>query len=502
MDWKIVAKKLLIFGLDGGTWELAAPWAEAGELPTFNRLMVGGRWGSVRSTIPPLTPPGWTTAFTGVGPGIHGVYDFFTRDKDGHNMKLIDSTSRRSPALWEIVSQAEGTVGVLGVPATYPPDRVNGWMLCRMGVPPGAEDWTSPRELSPWIRNFFPDYSHALSTDLLKQGDYEEWERHLHSFTDGYEALALKLLKERPVDTAVVVVDELDRLQHFYWHFWDKGHPAYPGRGFLEEALLRYYKRLDKFLARLLEAGSWDGVILLSDHGFGPLHTDVFLNRYLIEKGWLKLKGRLGRWTLQRRLSRGGKVKPFDWFDWKRSSVHFASVSGRALLENPDHPMDDGDRELLRGELLGLRDPENGSRVIIAAHFKDELWGPGSEGPDWVLEENGRFALRSELVGSLTAPSSQYGVRKTGSHRPEGMGLVYGRGVRPGVLAPGATLTDVAITALDFLGLPAPEDADGHSWLGNDIGVRRWKRLSQVGGAYSEEDADAVEARLRSLGYV
>lgn len=38
-------QKVLIIGLDGGTWALIEPWADGGELPTFKKLMENGSWG-------------------------------------------------------------------------------------------------------------------------------------------------------------------------------------------------------------------------------------------------------------------------------------------------------------------------------------------------------------------------------------------------------------------------------------------------------------------------
>lgn len=39
--------KVLVIGLDGATWDLIKPWAEEGKLPTFKKLMEGGRGGEL-----------------------------------------------------------------------------------------------------------------------------------------------------------------------------------------------------------------------------------------------------------------------------------------------------------------------------------------------------------------------------------------------------------------------------------------------------------------------
>jgi predicted AlkP superfamily phosphohydrolase/phosphomutase len=63
--------KVLVIGLDGATFDLLTPWMEQGELPRLRALRDGGISGELLSVIPPLSPPAWTTAATGVNPGKH-----------------------------------------------------------------------------------------------------------------------------------------------------------------------------------------------------------------------------------------------------------------------------------------------------------------------------------------------------------------------------------------------------------------------------------------------
>ena len=39
--------KLIIIGFDGATLDLIEPWARAGHLPNFARLMAEGAWGEL-----------------------------------------------------------------------------------------------------------------------------------------------------------------------------------------------------------------------------------------------------------------------------------------------------------------------------------------------------------------------------------------------------------------------------------------------------------------------
>ena len=70
---------MLVLGLDGATFDLIRPWAADGTLPNFARLLEEGAHGPLRSTVPPMTAPAWTSFATGTNPGKHGLYDWIAR---------------------------------------------------------------------------------------------------------------------------------------------------------------------------------------------------------------------------------------------------------------------------------------------------------------------------------------------------------------------------------------------------------------------------------------
>ncbi|MDQ3771827.1 MAG: alkaline phosphatase family protein, partial [Actinomycetota bacterium] len=58
--------KTLLLGLDGVTFSILNPAFEAGHMPNLKALFERGTSGVLTSTVPPYTPPGWTSIFTGV----------------------------------------------------------------------------------------------------------------------------------------------------------------------------------------------------------------------------------------------------------------------------------------------------------------------------------------------------------------------------------------------------------------------------------------------------
>ena len=125
--------RFLVIGIDGGTFDLIRPWAEAGDLPNLARLMAEGVHGPLESTLPPVTAPAWSTFATGKNPGKHGVFDFIL--PMGGRYDLVNATSIHAPTLWQIISEAGLKCGVMNVPVTYPPAPINGFVIGGMLSP-------------------------------------------------------------------------------------------------------------------------------------------------------------------------------------------------------------------------------------------------------------------------------------------------------------------------------------------------------------------------------
>ena len=94
--------KVLIIGLDGATWRVLEPWARAGRLPHLAALMARGTWGTLRSTVPALTLPAWSSLTTGRNPGAHGVFAFRRLAPDRYDSPGLASTTVSGPVLYAV----------------------------------------------------------------------------------------------------------------------------------------------------------------------------------------------------------------------------------------------------------------------------------------------------------------------------------------------------------------------------------------------------------------
>jgi predicted AlkP superfamily phosphohydrolase/phosphomutase len=171
----------------------------------------------------------------------------------------------------------------------------------------------------------------------------------------------------------------------------------------------------------------------------------------------------------------------------------------------------------LRAELLELRDPVSGGRCVREVVFGREYYHGESidNAPDLVIvgEPGYQFvgdALRINHAHDLedvNVFADEVPSGLTGLHRPEGMWILAGPGVRRGATCDAASIVDVPTTVLAMLGVAVPEDMDGRvvqEAFETPLDVRRGPSLDAGGGeaSYSDEDESAVRERLQSLGYV
>jgi predicted AlkP superfamily phosphohydrolase/phosphomutase len=88
-----------------------------------------------------------------------------------------------------------------------------------------------------------------------------------------------------------------DSAQHALWKQHDRAHPLHrPDHAARYGDLLReIFAHVDRSLAQILtQAGVDANVIVMSDHGFGPLHRTINLNNYFRAQGLLTLKSDRG----------------------------------------------------------------------------------------------------------------------------------------------------------------------------------------------------------------
>src|SRR5581483_4693112 len=164
-------RRVFVVGLDAATFDLVLPWAEAGVLPTLGRLMRDGVRAPLRSTLPALTPPGWTSAATGRNPGKHNVFNFYKGTAGGLGSTPVTLGDLRSARVWDIAAHHGRRSCVLHMPLTYPPQALPGVVISGIMTPKGAEDFVAPPALKAELAAAIPGYRLEVDASPLKRGD-------------------------------------------------------------------------------------------------------------------------------------------------------------------------------------------------------------------------------------------------------------------------------------------------------------------------------------------
>ncbi len=545
------ARRVLVLALDGATFDVIRPLVEAGRLPHLARLMAEGEARPLRSTVPPMTFPAWSSFLTGLGPGRHGIFDFTRKVEGRWQIRFAHAGERAGRSLLARASAAGRRVLCLGMPATWPPEPVRGLLVSGFDAPVSAG--TDERSASdpalyrriagrvgPWMRPGLREsaedaafHERALPV-LLDRVDRKR----------DFALEALRAMREDggPPDLAIVVFSETDTVSHHYWRDHDPASPRHDPAAPPERrrAVAAVYERVDAACGEIRRAFGEDAVcVAVSDHGAGGADARVVhLNRFLEERGFLarrpaasradaaarRLRDLALRWlppaaaqALFRRL-RGSAARiesaaRFGGFDWRRTAAVseeantlpgvWINLRGREQtgIVGPDDYEDL--RDALIEALESWRTPE-GAPVVARARRREELYeGPFTgRAPDLVLELGapGGYALslvptpwaaRPPALRTLSGEELAGGRGRgmNGTHRPDGIWIAAGLPPSGLPAEAAASIVDAAPTLLDALGIPweAGDTADGISLLRRELSPR--------------EEA-LIADRLRALGYL
>jgi hypothetical protein len=264
-----LSPRLIVLGIDGLDDRVLRQLVTAGELPNFARLLREGASGTIRNSelgLPPVSPAIWTTYVTGVPKEEHGIHGFVFEAPQG--WELYRSVQRERPALWEILSQNDRTVGVVNWWFSFPPEAIRGFIVTDRYFETelkGLSEVTFGRATGMEAPAIYPP--------LLAQKIAVSRQQKLPKVLDARSArtldsamldLAYRSLAILPVEILLVYLNGLDRVSHITWDAAD-----IEGCGGLE--VRRHLKTLDELVGELWQrtpAGAH--LMILSDHGFEP----------------------------------------------------------------------------------------------------------------------------------------------------------------------------------------------------------------------------------------
>lgn len=389
-------------------------------VPTLRAMRAGGAYSpGVTSVYPSVTYPSHTSMVTGVPPAVHGItsnrsWDPLLRNRSGWYWYAEDIGV---PTLWQAAEEDGLRTALVNWPVTV-----------------GARvDWVVPEY---WRAGTADDVKlvKALSTLGLLDAVAAEHPDFWQGFTPPDIAdeasidIAVHLVRAGPPELMLIHIWMVDELQHRHGPWSTEANAR------IEEA--------DAQIARLIDeirrAGIWKDTILvvISDHGFAPIHARVRPGVHIAKLGLITLDG----------------DKVVDWramvdVDGAQAYVHVADESDQEAKE-----------ALVRTftALAGTAGSGIG-RVFTREEIRARGGNPGAF---LSLDAAPGFAFAIGYTGDVRIEAPGQGDHGWDPALPamKAALLVYGPRVQPSVIE-GARLIDLAPTIAEWLDVPLSDVA-------------------------------------------
>ena len=495
---KSIKKRVVILGLDGGTWKVFNPLIQKGIMPNLKKIIEGGIAGDLESTVPPATATAWATFQTGVNPGKHGIYDFIVHNRQTRRSHFINARDIPLKTIWELLSESSKTVISINVPLTYPPKNINGVMISCLLSPHTylQESCMYPPE----------DYQEMID----KIGQYVIFVDPKFYLTKGYAGFideciyaerkrieaALYLMEKYDWDLLMAHNQSLDGIQHKLWHFIDKNNERFNQQ--INEHIIKFYKAVDESIGILLSnIDKNTSLILMSDHGFGPINRQINLRSWLLENEYLflrksyKLKNfaikilmtidpfnlRNKILSFRQKVQLQHDIHRFHLYDWSKVKAYIVGESiysliylncskdGREITTETVKRYEKI-RDQIRAGLMCLKDNLTDEFVVKDVLYKEDIYQGEylNSAPDLIVvpKEGYAFCQRAVLMKKdlFFSPDIRRG-DNSGTHRKDGIFVFYGPDIKKGAKLDNFRLVDIAPNLLYLLGIDIPDYMDG-----------------------------------------
>jgi predicted AlkP superfamily phosphohydrolase/phosphomutase len=380
--------KIVIIGLDGVPFTLLRDLKKRDKIPNIDSIFDTGYFGQMAVSIPEISSVSWSSFMTGTQSGEHGIFGFVDLTPGGYKMYFPNFSDLRTRTIFDDLGAIGKRSVVINLPSTYPAREINGVLISGF-VAIDLNKAVFPYSLHEELRRI----GYTIDVDMTRgREDHEFLLQELDETLDTRQKLAEILWDREDWDLFMLVITGTDRINHFLWNTWiDTSHHLHPD-------FIAYYQKVDKliglFYSKFMDLpGSRDGqnhLVLLSDHGFTDIRSEVYLNCWLKEHGFLVFK----------------KEPPNSWEDVGPESQAFGMDPSRIYIHDkeryPNGSVTKGDVEKIKSDIRsGLKELsfDDGSPVLRKILDREEVFsGPFTDrGPDLVLLSHHGFDLKGRI---------------------------------------------------------------------------------------------------------
>jgi predicted AlkP superfamily phosphohydrolase/phosphomutase len=485
--------RVVVLGLDGGTWRLIDELIEKGKMENIKKLKKNGKFCKMMSSIPPTTFPAWKCYSTGKNPGKLGVFGMFHPNFKQRKMIVPNSRSFKSREFWDVIGDEGFKVGIINMPTTEPVKRVNGFMI---GGPFSSfSGFTYPIELEKEIVKKY-DYRTFLEELVINRNRDDLLDQVKKIISTRFNVLE-ESMKEGKYHFLHATIFHIDTMQHFMW-----------GTKTLEEA----WSYIDKRIGRIVEllGDEWT-LFLMSDHGFTKTGYKFYVNNWFQQRELLRMKSvkgfigtlgirrggiygflkKTGMITLLKRIFTIDTLRKIarsipnedgtmeiesleDMIDWE-NTIAINNNYGIYLNVKNDVEKKDMIEKIIR-DLKKIKGPD-GAKPIKQVIPCDELyWGKHiQDSPDLHIICKEQYEPKSTITGSGELFSDET-MNPLGHHLSDGIFLAYGANISSEPIKGPISIFDIAPTILDLLKKRIPRDMDGKV-----IGLGTKNKVGEVG---------------------
>ena len=292
---------------------------------------------------------------------------------------------------------------------------------------------------------------------------------------DDRAQVILQRLDTKQWDLFVGVIESTDRVQHMMWRLIDPSHPMYD-KGLAArfgDSIERVYQKCDEFVGEVMSRlPANTPLLIVSDHGFHSFRQAVNLNTWLVQEGFMTLRGPAPSDKTLDDLFGGGTF--WENVDWSHTRAYamglgqiYLNLTGREAkgIVSPG-AQSKGVQDEIAAKLLTMTDPKSGHRMVDAVYKASGVYsGPFFDNAAELqvgLADGYRVSWQTTLGGA--PPGIVYPNMKkwSGDHGSFDYKSTAGTLISSRTLdVADARIIDLAPTVLHHFGLAIPGDIDG-----------------------------------------